>query len=463
MAPILVLFFTVAPAEWKFPLHVEVFKDRDLHKVQCLLTWHLHSVFSVTLGRLFQGQWPKAGLTTVYDWVLRFEFQARGTLHVHALAWASLATSHEKMTGRSGTEHTSPLATWLEKAFNASVDVQASDGNQCLLRYVTSYVEKASDAITFAVPRGTGSSSGSTSQWRSVHRLLRLQDPTEQEIALNLLRLRPLLTSFQGDFMYAPVPGQKGQSRHTLAYKAYLTRTSDWADFSLLEWWRSHKVILVKGAVHVQKRGLHGPKAGARVAVGVTFPFELLDIFIGSFLATFVPHSRVEELRLPEPQHAAVPVVLHFLKAALLHERYKDNPDKLLKDILLDLTLRSVGEDRLKTFTHSFQARVALLHAVEAGSIEAKAWSQKRDWHPAMLLAFLHLDLCLFMPEGLFLQACQHACFHKLRSVEIGLLSKPTHSLGLVHVQVMIIHKHFSSLVGLELERQRLSERLLYG
>ena len=91
------VFITIAPAEWRFPLHYEVFQHwkhneahthpQDLSRIQGLLTMHLHNVLVTVLGGILK---DKDWFDEVYEHVIRVEFQERGTLHVHIAVWAIL-------------------------------------------------------------------------------------------------------------------------------------------------------------------------------------------------------------------------------------------------------------------------------------------------------------------------------------------------------------------------------------
>ena len=90
-----------------------------------------------------------AGLEEVYDYCFRWEFQGRGTIHVHVLAWAKLKDDdhvHPRQYNGASNDKTrtkSPMLVYLEDLFHASIDVQCGDGEHNLLRYVTGYVSKA--------------------------------------------------------------------------------------------------------------------------------------------------------------------------------------------------------------------------------------------------------------------------------------------------------------------------------
>ena len=54
-----------------------------------------------------------------------------------------------------------------------------------------------------------------------------------------------------------------------------------------------------------------------RHTVGVQFPFELLDIYVGAWLSTFVPHHEEKELHLSDERKLKYPEGTRFLRAAL--------------------------------------------------------------------------------------------------------------------------------------------------
>ena len=89
------LFFTVAPAEWKFPLHDGVLgehkQDGALSDVQSLVTLHVYQCMAEIIKKVLLSKQLAnhvvTGIDEVYDYSMRFEFQSRGTLHVHVVAW----------------------------------------------------------------------------------------------------------------------------------------------------------------------------------------------------------------------------------------------------------------------------------------------------------------------------------------------------------------------------------------
>ena len=156
------LFFTVAPAEWSFPAHYGLLqaaaaKDK-LSSCQATLTVHLHHCIAAVLEHalLKDGHnLQQCGLEKVREYVLRFEFQKRGTIHVHVLGWVKFLPGQnvDLLTGRSGNPGPkSPFVAFLEKVFQCgAVDVVCAKEktDHLLLKYVAGYTAKASDALHF--------------------------------------------------------------------------------------------------------------------------------------------------------------------------------------------------------------------------------------------------------------------------------------------------------------------------
>ena len=74
---------------------------------------------------------------------------------MHVVAWVRYRDSvldPKRLGGRTGRTHPddrSELLKLLEELFHARIDVQCGDGTHCLLAYVTGYVSKASDVLSF--------------------------------------------------------------------------------------------------------------------------------------------------------------------------------------------------------------------------------------------------------------------------------------------------------------------------
>ena len=127
---------------------------------------------------------------------------------------------------------------------------------------------------------------------------------------------------------------------------------------SFLEWFRVWQVAdkqqvdgeeaaPVAYTYEVKQRNLAGPGRGKKCAIGVSFAFELLDIFVGQFAACTFPGATEAALIHPAPE--TVPENCKHL-SRVLSNFYKNDPYQLLADIMPDLALRGLGENRVKTF-----------------------------------------------------------------------------------------------------------------
>lgn len=195
------LFMTIAPGEWKFDWNRGVHQWRkesgeSLSDAQATFAIHMHHVIGSILHEVILKRGDvdlndpqfkarvAAGIGKVHQYSFRWEFQSRGTLHVHIVAWvdfsdevfggslgANLEWDPTVLNGRSNRKAVNPaLVDYLEKMFNASVDVQCGDGNAAHLKYVTGYVSKASDALTFKQKIYVQKD---CTTWRQTYRLLR--------------------------------------------------------------------------------------------------------------------------------------------------------------------------------------------------------------------------------------------------------------------------------------------------
>ena len=212
-----------APAEWSFPLHAGAFEktkqDVLLNDVQPMLTLHFCNVFSTLVKNLFadEEQLAKVGISKVNEFSMRFEFQSRGTLHIHVVAWVDYLVDPKLLQGKTGGTHDSALVRELEALFASRVDVQSGDSRHCLLRYVTGYVAKASDSLKFKShePKGVGCAEHLT-RWNQIFRLLCKRTLMWQEIALDFAGLPLMRASFTSETLFTPIPGSKAtkSSRH---------------------------------------------------------------------------------------------------------------------------------------------------------------------------------------------------------------------------------------------------------
>ena len=84
-----------------------------------------------------------------------------------------------------------------------------------------------------------------------------------------------------------------GSNRYRAFYEHYLAAGNPHTvSPTFYDWARRHLHLLQGKAEASKNKGRHQ----ATDALGLKFPFELLDNFIGAFLAMFYPHSREEEI-----------------------------------------------------------------------------------------------------------------------------------------------------------------------
>ena len=230
------LFFTIAPAEWRFPLHGGMFvkaDQDDLSQCQAWLTMHMRNCIGAILDEVLwknKAQAADLGIAEIEHYTYRFEFQGRGTLHVHAVAWVKFnpGVFIEELSSRSGMGvQTSPLVRLLAEVFDCgAVDVQCGHSEHNLLGYVAGYVAKASDSLRFQKGDEARGTPAETLRWRQVYRLLCKRSPLEQEMAMYFAGLPMVESSFTGERMYPPIPGSTAVNKYRHTYMAYQERLS---------------------------------------------------------------------------------------------------------------------------------------------------------------------------------------------------------------------------------------------
>ena len=203
------LFITIAPGEWSFLLHNPLFQRfkcaRDggvkrLTDITGPLALHIYNVLMSVMKQLFQERnnefWER-----VYEFVIRVEFQGRGTLHLHIAAWAILKLGID-IVGTSDKGHNSRLIYLLESLGFKTVNVQVGAGG---LNYINGYTSKAHDSLDFR-PKDWASGGPST-RWKMTYRLLCKASPCVPEIFTDMGGLAMMQRSFIKEVLYAPIPG----------------------------------------------------------------------------------------------------------------------------------------------------------------------------------------------------------------------------------------------------------------
>ncbi|CAE7342621.1 unnamed protein product, partial [Symbiodinium sp. KB8] len=310
---------------------------------------------------------------------------SRGTLHVHCVLWADLLPERtaDDLCGRTGKMHHSEFVRLLEDIFRSRADVQCGDGSHNLLQYVAGYVSKASDALSFCHPQAQRDGTvEEQSKWRQTYRLLCKRSPMEQEIVMEFAGLPMVKHSFSGVALFAPIPGSKARNTSRdqyLVYQFFLRQAAD---------------IL----------GCAGPMKNMSCGIAISFPFELLDIFVGAWAATFLPdvlehrlHPEVEEdgrhygqEHMAEQKRRAsfaAPEGFKHLKAVLCLDRFQlyrrdplvfhPNVGELLALMERDLILRGLTADRIATFKARIHACTLLLCAFRDGQEDPSLWTAR--------------------------------------------------------------------------------------
>jgi len=243
------------------------------------MTMHLHNVLiSFLIGMLADTVW----FEKVFEYVIRVEFQQRGTLHLHLALWA-FTYPHQDLRGNSKEKRFSPFIRMLCSYGFDHVDVQYGEG---FLNYINGYTAKASDAMNFRLDQHT--TPGASHQWRTCYRLLCKHVMCVPEIMARFASLPLMVRSFHVEALVAPIPRKDRDMTQTLAGRRYLAYLKLWGGdgsiplltitSSFLQWCRKHTL------------GAEGPRlrhSDRTLAIGVRFAFELLDIFIGQYAAFF--------------------------------------------------------------------------------------------------------------------------------------------------------------------------------
>ena len=410
------VFLTVAPAEWKYILHDGLFFEDSLSNQQQLLTLHLHSSLASMLEmHLFKEgkSLAQVGISKVRQWSLRFEFESRGTLHVHVVMWADLMEGWhaEHLCGRSNTDKSSALLKLLENLFKSRADVQCGDGSHVLLKYVAGYLTKASDALQFHAKQAQDSGSHG-GEWRQTYRLLSKRSPMEQEITMEFAGLPMVKHSFSGLDMFAPIPGSKAKNaarRRYDVYQFYLTQSPQTfgcaQHMTFIQWLRKFRLASTQETdFTVLPRNQAGPAAGKSCGVAMSFPFELLDIYVGAWAASCLPDmleirlipNLISEDGYPEEHKnellrrrafdapdgcrrlKAILCLDHFQVAGAPAEQFAPDIGKLLSQMEVELTFRGLGQDRIATFKARIHACTLLLKKIYEGQEDAGLWNTRR-------------------------------------------------------------------------------------
>ena len=131
------LFLTIAPAEWTFPR--PYFLEPYLRCVFAgAYVMALHMYYLVRMMWLFLCSRLGHKYFMVFEWVMKTEYQGRGTPHWHIAAWVVPVGILRLLAGRTGTAVVSAFVKFIAALFHCQVDVQIGNGR---LNYINGYLQ----------------------------------------------------------------------------------------------------------------------------------------------------------------------------------------------------------------------------------------------------------------------------------------------------------------------------------
>ena len=165
-------FITIGPAEWLFPQHcsASAYYDADGgrgHDVVGFASIHLYRIVRDTMEGLLTEKHSR-WFVRVFHYLIRLEYQQRGTPHFHIALWCIPKFPPTHYIGRTGMsdgeriqagrQRTSEFHSSLEQLFSrrsdklTHIDVQWTTGR---LNYINGYTTKAHDALDFRLDSET--------------------------------------------------------------------------------------------------------------------------------------------------------------------------------------------------------------------------------------------------------------------------------------------------------------------
>ena len=284
----------------------------------------------------------------------RFEFQQRGTLHLHMLVWLDQVSSiradllhasvpwdnaHDAFlvahtqksdksclplkngpdsfitdaNGNSSLEfhytedaqrNIRAYITTLLGSLKCRTDVQLADGKAMLLKYVSSYVTKMHDSVT-----SEGLYCKNVTGYQAAHSFLRTMTPLEPEMVFQLSNIKVCWTDKMTILFRPPFPDQTTTHK---VYNMYLQRPGAEEDQSLLQWLRCHQTSTSKPK----------PYHNDRVLVGVKYVSLFNPLFFYQHLTMHYPHRNVHELHHPDASTMPSTIAYFAQSAALTPESW---------------------------------------------------------------------------------------------------------------------------------------------
>ena len=424
------VFITITPAEWTFPR--PYFLQPYINCVFAgayLMALHMYYLIRCIWRFLANRMGHKFFI--VLEYVMKIEYQGRGTPHAHIAAWCVSPQPLRYLKGNTKDRVLSAFVSFLKSVFHCEIDVQIGNGR---LNYINGYVAKDHDAVD--VGMGEYRQKSSTAPWLAAYRLLSKSSPSIPEVAIRMAQLTEFDRSYAHVLLFPPQPNEviqlQGRMRNfsTRMYGIYLEEVRGVqaaglaVEQSFLVWHRDKQFDAAKQSF-VYRGGRHQQSEHKTFVVACRYWYELTDGYWGQMVLTQLPHCDtkcilprqfkhlscmmnfvgiIEYLlswrwRGPELIAADGPIVF---KLSALPFRVRDDGepdvlqrgenddngpvfsnDRLAFDWLLDfatrdLQYRGMRDDRLATFVHKQEANFLLYRRV-AACADAHEYEQLRQ------------------------------------------------------------------------------------
>ena len=132
------VFITIAPAEWTFPrpYFLQPYENcifAGAYLMALRMMYLVRSMWAMLASRYVNR------FFVVLEYVVKTEYQGRGTPHWHIAAWVVCFGMLSGLVGRTKTGILSPLVKFLMALFHCEIDVQVGNGR---LNYINGYLAK---------------------------------------------------------------------------------------------------------------------------------------------------------------------------------------------------------------------------------------------------------------------------------------------------------------------------------
>ena len=400
------LFITISPFEWTFPQPpwLQKLREQTGHgptNLSAFETIHIVNVLEQVVRGYLTGSNSNRWTTQVFNYDYKkdkknvktyfyhFEFQDRGTVHLHMLVWLTDMTKVKLNVFRADVPWNKPdlayLASDLQKSNTSALhlkttatevttdqgtptlslyhpadafelnlrgyissllpslkcrmDVQSSDGKGMILKYVASYVSKWHDAYAndalFSLHVGP---------YQAAYRHLRALRPLEPEMWMSLSSQKIAWTNSRTKSITVPTRGTEVSK----VYKAYLERPKTQEQHSFLKWLRIYDG---------NKKPAKLYKQGTTTLVGTKMRSVFADHFFHQYNVLHIAHRKPEDLY--HPDDATLPVPIKCFAAAWLLSPDLWNDCERVKEYF---SLHGNKEEYVMNVVQHVRSRIDFIH-----------------------------------------------------------------------------------------------------